>query len=244
MTVAGSRARGWPFQAFSKRGLLLRWRSYISGSGANDQAFPETRVASVENDTQVLHTSGLARSTPPPTSLRPQWCAVYVIARHEKAVADHMTCRSLESFLPLYRSVRTWKNRRAKIELPLFPSYLFIRISMAERVSALQVPGVVHIVSFHGLPVTVPDDQIETLRRALQMRGSEPHTYLTSGRRVRIKAGPLQGLEGVVVRHNSQTRIIVSVDFIQRSTSVELWPEDLECMPDIISRQPGTSASR
>jgi transcription antitermination factor NusG len=142
-----------------------------------------------------------------------------------------MALRSVESFLPLYRSRRYWKNRRAHVELPLFPSYLFIRISTAERLRALAVPGVVHIVSFHGRPVAVPDEEIESLRRALQLRRSEPCPYLAAGGRIRIKTGPLQGLEGVVVRQNNQTRIIVSVDFIQSSTSVELWPQDLECLP-------------
>ena len=160
------------------------------------------------------------------------WCAAYVIARHEKAVFNHMARRSVEAFLPLYRSVHQWKDRRAQVELPLFPSYLFIRISGAQRVRALEVPGVVHIVSFQGIPVALPDEQIESLRTALQLRKTEPYPYLVAGRRVRIKAGPLQGLEGTVVRHNSHTRIIVSVDFIQRSTSVELWPEDLESLPD------------
>jgi len=143
-----------------------------------------------------------------------------------------MARRSVESFLPLYRSVRSWKNRRARVELPLFPSYLFIRISVAERLRVLEVPGVVHIVSFHGMPVAVPDEQIEALRMALELRRSEPYPYLAAGGRIRIKAGPLQGLEGVVVRHNSHTRIIVSVDFIQRSTAVELSPGDLETLPD------------
>lgn len=166
-----------------------------------------------------------------PRQIEVCWCAVYTVARHEKVVADQLARRSLESFLPLYHSVRHWKNRRSHIELPLFPSYLFIRISLAERVRALEVPGVVHIVSFQGKPVAMPDKEIESLRRALQLRRSEPYPYLAAGRRVCIKAGPLQGLEGVVVRQNSQARIIVSADFIQRSTSIELCPEDLECLP-------------
>jgi transcription antitermination factor NusG len=175
------------------------------------------------------------QGTLPPPLLESHWCAAYVIARHEKVVADHMARRSVESFLPLYHSVRNWKNRRAHVELPLFPSYVFIRISVAERIRVLEVPGVVHIVSFRGTPVAVPDEQIEALRIALQLRRSEPYPYPAPGGRIRIKAGPLQGLEGVVVRHNSRTRIIVSIDFIQRSTSVELWPEDVESLPDTAS---------
>lgn len=166
----------------------------------------------------------------PTERLRPHWCAAYTVARHEKAVADQLTRRSLESFLPLYRSVHYWNKRRACVDLPLFPSYLFLRISAAERLRALEVPGVVHIVSVRGAPVVVPNEDIETMRLALQLRRSEPYPYLAPGQRIRIKAGPLQGLEGTIVRHNSQTRIIVSVDFIQRSTSVELLPEDLECL--------------
>jgi transcription antitermination factor NusG len=191
---------------------------------------PETNSA--ERITQPPQPLRAGQDTLPHPLLESRWCAAYVIARHEKVVADQLARRSVESFLPLYRSVRSWKNRRAHVELPLFPSYLFIRISVAERLRVLEVPGVVHIVSFHGMPVAVPDEQIEALRMALELRRSEPYPYLAAGARIRIKVGPLQGLEGVVVRHNSRTRIIVSVDFIQCSTAVELSPGDLETLPD------------
>lgn len=113
----------------------------------------------------------------PTERLRPHWCAAYTVARHEKAVADQLTRRSLESFLPLYRSVHYWNKRRACVDLPLFPSYLFLRISAAERLRALEVPGVVHIVSVRGAPVVVPNEDIETMRLALQLRRSEPYPY-------------------------------------------------------------------
>ena len=178
---------------------------------------------------------------PPLTGLNPaallsppeaRWYAVYIVTRHEKVVAQQLARRGIEAFLPLYRVTRFWKNRRAQVELPLFPSYLFVRLNIADRVRALEVPSVVHIVSVRGEPVAVPDGEIESLRTAMQLRRSEPCSYLASGKRIRIKAGPLRGLEGVVVRQNSQARIIVSVDFIQRSTAVELLPEDLESLPD------------
>ena len=162
----------------------------------------------------------------------PHWHAAYVVARHEKTVANQLALRSVESFLPLYRSLRYWKNRRAQVEVPLFPSYLFVRFSADERLRVLTVPGVVHIVTSQGVPVAVPDEEIASLRTALRLRRTEPFPYLATGRRLRIKAGPLQGLEGVVVRQKGQTRIIVSVDFIQRSASVEVRPEDLQCLPE------------
>jgi hypothetical protein len=85
-----------------------------------------------------------------PPAAEAHWLAAYVVARHEKAVAEQLALRAIESFLPLYRSLRYWKNRRAQVELPLFPSYLFVRISGAEGLRVLAVPGVVHIVTFAG----------------------------------------------------------------------------------------------
>lgn len=166
--------------------------------------------------------------------LEPHWYVVYVVARHEKVVAEQLVRRSVESFLPLYHAIHYWKKRRAEVRLPLFPGYLFVRIPATERLRVLKIPGVVHVVSSDGVPVAVPKEEIETLRTALQYRRSEPYPYLTVGTRVRIQAGPLRGLEGVVLRQNSQTRIIVSVDFIQRSASVELRPEDMRCLPEAI----------
>lgn len=192
-----------------------------------------------------MHTSLYAepgKDTLPHSSPEARWHAAYIVARHEKVVAQQLVSRGLESFLPLHRATHCWKNRRARVELPLFPSYLFVRIKRVDRVRALEVPGVVHFVSVRGEPVPIPDDEIENLRTAIQLRRSEPCSYLASGKRVRIKAGPLQGLAGVVVRQNHQTRIIVSVDFIQQSTAIELWPEDVECLPDTACTNPQESS--
>ena len=178
------------------------------------------------------------QGTPLPPVVETHWYAAYVVARHEKVVARQLALRSVESFLPLFCTVHYWNTRRAQVELPIFPSYLFVRISAAERLRVLEVPGVVHIVSFQGVPAVVPDEDIARLRTVLELRQSEPCPYITAGRRIRIKAGPLQGLEGIVVRQNSQTRIIVSVDFIQRSASVELQPEDLQCLPETTGSTP------
>jgi transcription antitermination factor NusG len=172
------------------------------------------------------------------------WYAAYVVARHEKAVAGQLVRRSVESFLPLYHTVHYWKKRRAEVELPVFPSYLFVHIPAAERLRVLEVPGVVHIVSSRGVPVAVSKEEVESLRTALQLRRSEPYPYLAAGRRVRIQTGPLQGLEGVVLRQNSQTRIIVSVDFIQRSASIEVRPEDLQGLPEMSGPIPNGWRSR
>lgn len=160
--------------------------------------------------------------------LRPRWHVAYVVTRHEKAVAQELSRRSVESFLPLYRAVHYWNKRRAQVELPLFPSYVFVRTTFHERLRVLQVPAVVNLVTFNGFPASVPEQEIEALRAAVHLRRAQPHPYYSLGDRLRIKAGPLKGLEGTLVKQQSSSRIIVAVDFIHRSVSVELEPNDLE----------------
>jgi transcription antitermination factor NusG len=164
-------------------------------------------------------------------ALLEQWYVAYIVTKHEKVVAEQLRWRSIEAFLPLYRTVHYWNKRRADVELPLFPSYVFVHISTYEKLRVLKIPSVVHIVSFNGVPAPVPNEEIEALRAALSLRRYLPYPYLSAGKRIRIKAGPLKGLEGVFTYQKSSARVIVSVDFIQRSVSIELEPCDLACLP-------------
>jgi transcription antitermination factor NusG len=161
-------------------------------------------------------------------ALESQWHVAYVVARHEKAVAQELSRRSLESFLPVYHAIHYWNKRRTQVELPLFPSYVFVRMTLRERLRVLQIPAVVHLVTFNGLPASVPEEEIEGLRAAVRLRHTQPHPYYSLGDRVRIRTGPLKGIEGTLLRQQSSSRLIVAVDFIHRSVSVELEPDDLE----------------
>ena len=115
----------------------------------------------------------------------PLWYVAYTSANHEKRVAEQFSLRSVEHFLPLYEAKRRWKDRRMKLELPLFPGYVFVRMSLRDRLKVLQVPGVARLVGFNGQPAAIPDNEIEALRASLgaQLR-AEPHPYLIVGRRV------------------------------------------------------------
>src|SRR5258708_10402477 len=93
-----------------------------------------------------------------------RWFAAYTSPRHEKHVSQQMERRGIQNFLPLYKLVRRWKDRRKELELPIFPGYLFVRMALRERVSVLQVPGVVQLISFQGRPAPVPDSDIEMLQ--------------------------------------------------------------------------------
>jgi transcription antitermination factor NusG len=169
---------------------------------------------------------------PFPTAERPpHWYAVYTSPRHEKRVREHLEHRRVESFLPLFRSLRRWKNGcKAQVELPLFPGYLFVNIPRDERVRVLDVPGILSFVGPKSEPARLSDFEIETLRSGLHLQNFEPYRGLAIGRRVRIQAGPLQGLEGTLVRNAKGLRIVITVDLIQQSVAVELDADAVEAL--------------
>lgn len=159
----------------------------------------------------------------------PRWYAAYTRSRHEKSAAELLQRKQVETFLPLYETIRRWKNGDHRVALPLFPGYAFVRIAMADRLAVLKVPGVVRLVGFDGKLAPLPDEEVESLRRALAggVRAM-PHPYLTIGRRVRITAGPLAGREGILVRRKGAVRVVLSIELIQRSIMVDVDSGSLE----------------
>jgi transcription antitermination factor NusG len=162
---------------------------------------------------------------------RPEWYAAYTHARHEKKVAQQLQERGIEHFLPVYHSVRCWKDRRKELDMVLFPGYVFTRIDVADKLRVLQLPGVVRFVSFNGQPTALAGDDLAALRNALQqgMR-AEHHPYLTAGRRVKVVRGPLTGARGILLRLKTNCRIVISIDAIMRSVSVEIDESDVEAV--------------
>lgn len=157
-----------------------------------------------------------------------RWYAVYTCANHEKRVADQFAGRDIEHFLPQYESVRRWKDRSVRLQLPLFPGYLFVHLGTQERLRVLQVPGVVRLVGFHGHPTPLPQEDMERIRGFLgQGLRAEPHPYLVAGRRAHVVRGPLAGMEGIVVRRKNRSRLVLSFDLIQRSMAIEMEESDL-----------------
>lgn len=162
---------------------------------------------------------------------QPQWYAAYTASRHEKTVAEHLRQRDVECFLPLYETIRQWNNGRHRVQMPLFPGYVFVRIEMRDRVRVLQVPGLVQLVTFRGAPAALPDGEIETLRNALATGVlAQPHRYLNVGSKVEICRGPLQGMRGVLLRQQGQFRVVISVEMIMRSVVVEVEATDVVAM--------------
>jgi transcription antitermination factor NusG len=190
----------------------------------------------VESSTEILgEVNGTAASAANPfaddliaAATQACWYAAYTCANHEKRVAQQLIERGVEHFLPLYSSVRRWSDRRVHVELPLFPGYVFVRFALRDRLRILQVPSLVRLVGFDGLPTALPDEEIEKLRSGLSSGlRAEPHPFLIAGRRVRVKRGPLEGMEGTIVRPKNGSRLVITFAMIQRSIAVDMDAADV-----------------
>nr|WP_275425896.1 UpxY family transcription antiterminator [Occallatibacter savannae] len=156
------------------------------------------------------------------------WCAIYTRHQHEKTVSETLEAKGFEVFLPLYESTRRWKDRRKVLSLPLFPCYVFVRGAIERRLPVLTTPGV-HMIISHGEKVaTVPDAEIEAIRRAVDGHFKvEPHPFLRCGERVRVVRGSLNGVEGVLTRKKNLFRLVISVEMLAQSVAVEIDAMDV-----------------
>lgn len=156
-------------------------------------------------------------------SERDAWCAVYTRHQHEKTVAEVLQVKGFEVFLPLYESIRRWKDRKKLLSIPLFPGYVFVRGAIEQRLPVLTTPGVHMILSRGERVATIPEEEIEAIRRTIagQFR-IEPHPFLHCGERVRVIRGSLEGVEGVLTRKKNLCRLVLSVQMVAQSVAVEI----------------------
>jgi len=165
-----------------------------------------------------------------------RWFALYTTCRHEKRVARHLEQREIEHFLPLYRAQHKWKDgSRVMVDLPLFPGYVFVRVESRHRAGVLAVPGVVSMVGPASRPAPLPEFEIETLRAGLNPTMAEPHPFLTVGQSVRIKAGALAGVEGIVLRKKSGLRVVLTLSLLMQSIAIEVDGDDVELVGTLTS---------
>jgi len=177
-----------------------------------------------------IPTSPIAAGMALSPNAAPGWCALYTTARHEKRVAQHLENRGIEHFLPLYRTPRRWNDgSKVVLDLPLFPGYLFVRMRRNERARVLEVPGALSVVAGTGKEAAVLDDsEVDALRTGLSERLAQPHPLLRAGQRGRIRSGPLAGMQGVILRSKSNFRVVLTLELIMQSVSVEVGLEEVE----------------
>ena len=158
-----------------------------------------------------------------------RWFALYTMPQSENAVRRMLDIKQVESFLPTYEVQRVWKNRqRVKAQRPLFPSYVFVHINGKQKTAVLSVPNALRIVGNHHGPMAIPEQEIEFLRSDTYQNRIEPYPELVIGKRVRIRCGPMEGLEGTLVEKRNSLRFVLTVAMINQNAAIELRPEELE----------------
>jgi transcription antitermination factor NusG len=151
------------------------------------------------------------------------WYALHVRPRYEKQISQNLKQKGFEEFLPLYSSRRKWSDRYKVVEMPLFPGYLFCRIDRNIRMPVLVIPGVIRIVGFGDELTPVSEEEVSAIRSIVKSGyPAEPWPFLKVGQRVRIVEGALEGLEGILIKSKAGSRLVVSVDLLQRSVAVEI----------------------
>jgi transcription termination/antitermination protein NusG len=173
--------------------------------------------------------SPAATSGPIPSSAAPQWYAIWTRSRHEQVVRGQLEQKQIEAFLPTITKWSRWKDRRKKIDWPLFPGYCFARFESQNRLPILKCAGVVSIVAFDGgEPAPIPEREIESIRLLLgSCLAFDPCPLIKEGTLVEVAHGPLKGVSGRLVRKNEKARLVLSVDLIGQAVSVEVDAADV-----------------
>jgi transcription termination/antitermination protein NusG len=163
-----------------------------------------------------------------------QWYAVHVRSRHEFSVTERLVRSGTDAFLPTVERQRRWKDRKKLIAFPLFPGYLFVHINKNnhEKLAVLKTPGIVRFIGqTPGEPEPVPDEQVVSLKRLVESKEAlDPYPYLKEGNRVKIKSGPLSGVEGILVERKGMHHLVLSVDILQQGVSVQVEAATVEAL--------------
>jgi transcription antitermination factor NusG len=160
----------------------------------------------------------------------PSWYAIWTRSRHEKIVRDQLEKKTdVDVFLPTIGKWSRWKDRKKKIDWPLFPGYVFARFVADERVGILKVDGVVQIISNNGVLSPIPVEEIESIRTLVESElAYDPVPLVKEGDMVRVVHGPLKGVIGRLVRKGAHARLVLSVDLIGQAVSVEVDAADVK----------------
>ncbi len=158
-------------------------------------------------------------------TMKSNWYAVYVRSRHENKVSSQLQSKGIEVFLPLVKKFRQWKDRKKCVSFPLFPGYLFVKITTDHEqfINVLKVKGVVKILGDSSGYTPVPEEQVTTIYKMVHSHlAIDEHPYLTEGQKVRITDGPLAGVQGILVSKDKEHRVVVSIDILQKGVSVKV----------------------
>lgn len=174
------------------------------------------------------------------------WYALFTVPRKEQIVQTLLQQREFETFSPSILEQRRWSDRVKRVEKLLFPGYVFCRFDLAQgKLPVVTVPGVQRIIGHGRDPIPVPDHEIEALQRVVGSGAHvQPHDYLQTGDRVRIINGSMKGVEGLLSTIRNETRVVISIELLQRSVAVEVALADIQPLEDRRISAVSTALSR
>lgn len=185
----------------------------------------------------ALHLNSLAHEA----TSESRWYALHVRCNQEMTVQKGLRCREIPHLLPCYESVRQWKDRKVKRQVPLFPGYLFVQIPLHERLRVVTLPNVVSIVGQGNCPAPIPQEQIDWIQRGVREGNAMPHEWLEVGQRVMIMQGAMAGLEGILVSRRNSSRVVIALRAIAQAFAVEVDVGQLRPLPGDGIPQSGSS---
>lgn len=165
-----------------------------------------------------------------------EWFAIHTRYQHERIVESGLAGKGFRTFLPTYKEIRSWGDRRKVISTPLFPGYMFASDARERRLDILTVPGACGVVSIQGIPAPIPQEDMETVMKVAACAESlRPHPFLRRGDMVKVISGPLSGIDGVLVKEKGGCWVVISIQLLGRSAAVavdrrsvvQLWPNGL-----------------
>jgi transcription antitermination factor NusG len=163
--------------------------------------------------------------------LESPWYAIYTRHQHEKMVAQILTSKGFNTFLPLYATTHKWKDRTKTLSLPLFPCYVFLKGEIERRLQIVTTPGIFGLVSSGGQPAAIPNVEIEAIQRVIESGARvEAHPFLKCGNWVRVKCGPLAGIEGILVRKKNVSRLVLTVEILGTAAAIEVAAFQVEAV--------------
>ena len=156
------------------------------------------------------------------------WFAIWTRSRHEQVVREQIQLKHFDAFLPTVTKWSRWKDRKKKIDWPLFPGYCFARFDSDDRLPILKCAGVVNIVSFDGDIAAIPEFEIDGIRRLVESDLQfDPCPLIREGMMVEVIHGPLKGVVGRLMRKGAHARLVLAVDLIGQAVSVDVDAADV-----------------
>jgi transcription antitermination factor NusG len=162
-----------------------------------------------------------------------KWLIVYTYPKAERKVRNTITQLGIESFLPLMKVIRQWSDRKKKLEVPLFPNYVFVKIDPNKRFELLKIHGLVRFVTFDGRPAEITDDKIDSMKRIVSGDSAirmEQFDNCQIGSKMRIVHGHFSGIEGYLLREYGNNRFVIQVDILKKAVSIDIPADYIDAL--------------